>query len=208
MQAVSLVGGAVMSKMLFAGLAALSLLAAAGVAQATPAIGSTLPITLSPGEQVTVIEREGGGWGVVAVRPVSGPPEVPGASHSATREYMAEGAPPQSFGAPEGTVRFSMWSDSRAGAWLKMENNLGRTIIYSAQLFIPGDDTAHPTTICSVANGTGRYEIWPDAIAAIRITGFYPVEPGREVCGNPESGEVSAPPPTGPGPAGPGPGGK
>ena len=209
MQAVRIGTDFAMWRPLFAGLCALSLMAAADVAKATPQIGSTLPINLSPGEQVTVLEREGGGWGVVAVRPVTGPPEVAGASPNATREYMAETAPHQNFGAPEGTVRFSLWADPHEGAWLKMENNLGRTIIYSAQLFTPGDDTPHPTcTICSVANGTGRYEIWPDDIAAVRITGFYRVEPGAEVCGNPENGAVSAPPPTGPGASEPGADGK
>ena len=44
------------------------------------------------------------------------------------------------------------------------------------------------------------YELWPDDVTAIRITGFYRAPPGGRVCGNPERGDIGAPPPTVPEP--------
>ena len=173
---------------------------AAATAQASPAVGSGLPVTLSPRDQVTLMPRSNGDYGVVQVRPVVGEPEAAAPAPDATQEYMIESRRPQSFTAPEGTVRFSFWAEGPRGAWLKLENNLGRSIIYSAELIRRGETRGEATTICSVSSGQGRYEIWPDDLVAIRITGFYPVSPGTEVCGYPERGDLSAPPPTAPAP--------
>lgn len=181
---------------------ALALLAAglclAGPAQASPAVGSGLPVTLSPRDQVTLVPRANGDYGVVQVRPVVGEPEADGPDQNATQEYMVDSHRRQTFTAPEGSVRFSFWAEGSRGAWLKLENNLGRPIIYSAQLVRRGQTRGDATTICSVPDGEGRYEIWPDDLVAIRITGFYAVAPGSTVCGYPERGELSAPPPTAP----------
>ena len=195
MQGRTFVSGRLIALCLMAGT-----LAASPAAQASPPVGSGLPVTLSPRDQVTLIPRANGDYGVVQVRPVAGEPEAVDPSWNATQEYMVDSHRPQTFTAPEGTVRFSFWAEGARGAWLKLENNLGRPIIYSAELVRRGQTRSEPTTICSVASGQGRYEIWAEDLTAIRITGFYAVTPGSEVCGYPERGELSAPPPTAPAP--------
>ena len=175
---------------------ALCLLACAAPANASPAQGSGLPLVISPNDQVTVTHRDDGAYVVVDVRPTTRQPEMPPAPRGATEEGMMAHDQPQYFGAPEGTARFTLWATPQEGARLKLENNLGRPIIYSAEIVRRGHDRGDATSICSVSNNMSAYEAWPDDIVAIRITGFYPVEPGGRVCGYPERGELSAPPPT------------
>jgi hypothetical protein len=181
---------------LVAALGALSLLASAGAAAATPARGSGLPLVISPSDQVTVTRRDDGSWTVVDVRPTARTPETPAAPRGLPEEAMIAHDQPVHFGAPEGTVRFTLWATPQEGARLKLENNSGAAIIYSAEIVRRGQPRGDPTTICSVNNGTAAYEVWPDDIVAIRVTGFYPVAPGGRVCGYPERGDLSAPPPT------------
>jgi hypothetical protein len=162
-------------------------------------VGDGLPDSLSPGEQVTLSDRGGGAYGVVQVRPLTTEPEASPAPRDATEEYMMSSPDNRhpAMTAPEGTVRFSLWANPQEGARLKLENNLGRNIIYSAELVRRGARAPEATTICSVADGSAAYELWPDDVTAIRITGFYSVPPGTgQVCGYPERGELSAPPPT------------
>ena len=101
-----------------------------------------------------------------------------------------------------GTVRFVLWTNPRDGARLKFENNSSRPLIFSAELVIRGHPRPEPTTICSVLPGRVGYELWPDNITAIRITGFYPAPASGQVCGNPENGDIGAPPPNAAAPSG------
>lgn len=175
---------------------ALSLLTLAAPANASPTRGSGLPLVISPNDQVTVTRRDDGAYVVVDVRPTTRQPEMPPAPRGATEEGMMAHDQPQYFGAPEGAARFTLWATPQEGARLKLENNLGGPIIYSAEIVRRGQTRGDPTTICSVSNGQSAYEAWPDDVVAIRITGFYPAPQAGRVCGYPERGELSAPPPT------------
>jgi hypothetical protein len=189
-------------KLFVAALAAMGLVLVAAPAAASPRVGDTVPLTLSPHDEVTVMPRDRGGWGVIFVRPTDIEPEIPPAARDATTETMRPTERPIRFTAPEGNVRFTFWSNPREGAWLKIENNVGRPIIYSAEIAVRGQAGFHATSICSVGQGMATYELWPDDITALRITGFYPAPSDRRVCGHPERGEIGAPPPTAPEPGG------
>src|SRR5689334_25012092 len=128
-----------------AALMTLALVASGTAARATPVVGAGVPIVLTDGDSVTV----GHGVIVTAVGRATYAPEVPPADPNATSEYMSHADRPPTMTAPTGTVRFTLWANAREGARLKMENNTGRPLIYSAQIVIAGHG-AQPTSICSV----------------------------------------------------------
>ena len=176
------------------GAMALAAVALAAPAGATPAVGSGVPIVLTNGDQVTVNSRRQ----VATVVRTTAQPEVPPADRNATSEFMQHADRPPTMAAPTGAVRFTLWTNPREGARLKMENNSGVALIYSAEIVIAGNPRPQPTSICSIQPGHAGYELWSDPITAIRITGFYPAPAGNQVCGNAERGNTGAPPPNAP----------
>ena len=183
-----------MLKSAFVSVAALIALVSASGSFASPAVGSRPPLTLTPQTQVTV--RTDDGFRVTYVRPASGAPEARAPSRTATTDHMTTLPGRVSFGAAPGTVRFTLWANPSYGAHLKVENNTGRALIYSARIVTASAPRGIATTICSVRQGTVGYESWPDTISAIIITGFYPAPANAQVCGYPERGQIGAPPPS------------
>jgi hypothetical protein len=159
-----------------------------------PAVGSGFPQTLPARGKVVVDYGSDGRFSVSAVGAMTAAFPSRTATKLATREHMLP-PEPAVFTAHDDTLVFSLWSDAQDGARLKLENGLVRPLIYSAVVvYDDGEEAA--TTICSVASRSLRVELWPDDLKAVRITGIYDVRPGATVCGYPERGELSEPPPT------------
>jgi hypothetical protein len=163
-------------------------------AGAGPPVGSPLPFTIQPGEQVTLGPGDRFDLKVSGVAPAPDEAEGTPAPRGATSEHLI--ATPLSFGAAQGTLRFTLWDDAENGARLKLENGLDRAVIYSAEIVYRDTGRVEETTICSVDAGRPALESWPNDLAAVRITGLYNAPAGGQVCGYAARDQLSAPPPS------------
>ena len=161
------------------------------IALSAPAAAQDIPpVSLAPGEAVTVRfddggrvgapERSSAGWSrydIVTARELAGmtPPEAP--EPVASPGVAPDGSRPDPI--PQDEVRIRFLSIAGRHALLVVENGQGRALRYRARMTVAG--RVRPTDVCVVLPHLPSYEHWPHAIDRIELTDFrfIPWMPGR-----------------------------
>lgn len=151
------------------------------------------PVTLRPGEAVTIRFDEGGRVGepergqaewtpftVYAARRLAGetPPDAP--QRFASPMGHDSDAPPAERPTP-GQIRLRFLSIAGQHALLVVENGLDRALVYRARM--TQDGNSRPTDVCLVMPGLPGFEHWPHPIDRIELSDFrfVPWVPGQPI---------------------------
>jgi hypothetical protein len=160
------------------------------LAAAPAAAQDILPISLAPGDAVTVRFDDGGRIGeperaraawsrfdIVAARQLAGmtPPDAPVAE--AVPVAGVDGSRPDPI--PPNEVRVRFLSIAGRHALLVVENGQGRALAYRARMTVGG--RARHTDVCIVLPGLPSYEHWPHPVERLELSDFrfIPWLPGR-----------------------------
>ncbi|MGQ0590723.1 MAG: hypothetical protein ACT4N8_14555 [Sphingosinicella sp.] len=158
---------------------------------AVPASAQTIPpISLVPGEAVTVRIDDGGRAGApergraewsrfdaYAARQLAGLPTPDAPVPEGMPIDAPENLRPDPI--PEGEVRVRLLTIADRHALLVVENGQGRAMAYRARMTVNGQ-TRH-TDVCVVLPGLPSYEHWPHLIERLELSDFrfIPWPPGR-----------------------------
>jgi len=158
-----------------------ALVAAAPQTVAAPSAQSVAPISLVPGEAVTLRfddgdvavgapERGTAAWSrfdVVAARQLTGttPPDAP--VPVGTPMHSDEASPDP---IPSGEVHIRFLSIAGRHSMLVVENGQGRALRYRARMTVGG--RTHATDVCVVLPHLPSYEHWPDPVQRLELSDF------------------------------------